>query len=128
MDQKKLTDIYVQTRRIYNLLGEVMDLSRQLADVLDRNDQVAVSMLLGMRNEPIEKLAATREAILQQLEDMEPEQSRRIRAVLNGAPAQREEEAGLAAQAAANDRLLKQVQELDKRLNLKITHEQSVYS
>lgn len=128
MDQKKLTDIHMQTRRIYKLLGEVMDLSQQLADVLDRNDQVAVSMLLGMRNEPIEKLTATKEAIQQLLEDMQPEQARRVRDILNGAPAQCEEEAGLAAQAATNNRLLQQVQEFDKRLNLKITHEQSIYS
>lgn len=128
MDQKKLTDIHVQIRRIYNLLGEVLDLSQQLASSLDRNDQVAMSMLLGMRNEPIERMQMAKEAIHQQLNDMPANEAEQMRALLNGAPPQNSQEEGLAAQVAANERLLKQVQTLDRQINLKIAHEQSVYS
>lgn len=127
MDQKQLIDIQAQTKRIYNLLGEVLDLSQQLADALDRNDQVTMSMLLSMRGEPIEKLALARDTIWQQLEDMEMEPAQRMRAILNGAPAQTEQERGLADQVASNNRLLKRVQALDQQLNRKITHEESVY-
>ncbi len=127
LDPKKLVDVHIQTRRIYNLLGEVLDLSQQLADVLDRNDQVAVTMLLGMRGEPIEKLAQARDAIFQQLNSMDPEQAQRMRALLNGAPAQTEQERGIAEQVRSNARLLERVQALDRQLNLKITHEESVY-
>ena len=128
MDENKLIDIKMQLRWSYKLMGEVMDLSHQLADALDRSDQVAVRMLLGMRNEPIEKLVAAKNAVQELLEDMEPRQAQHTRDILNGAPARYEQEKELAAQTAANDRLLKQLQEIDKRLNLKLTHEESIYS
>ena len=127
MDQAKLLDTHVQLRRIYNLLGEVQDLSRQLAEALDRNDQVSAQMLLSMRGEPIRQAALARESIMQQLAAL-PEQEREwLRALLNGAVTEDPFEKGIVEQAAANDRLLKQVQELDKGLNMKITRGESVY-
>lgn len=127
MDQAKLLETHVQLRRIYNSLGEVYDLSRQLAEALDRNDQVSAQMLLSMRGEPIRQAALARESITRQLAAL-PEQEREwLRSLLNGAGAEDPIEKGIADQAAANDRLLKQVQELDKGLNMKITRGESVY-
>ena len=48
MEASKLLDAQVQTKRIYNLLSEVMDLSQQLGQAMDRNDEVAARMLLAM--------------------------------------------------------------------------------
>ncbi len=127
MEQVRIMDAQVQTRRIYNLLGEVYELSQQLADAIDREDQVAVQMLLGMREEPIRKLAETKELLMQQIEEAEMEESVRLRALLNGEAAVAENEEGLANQVAVNARLLKQVHELDKRLNRKITRGKSIY-
>ena len=127
MGQTKWMDAQVHTRCIYNLLGEVLDLSQQLADALDRQDQVTIQMLLGMREEPIQNLAKRREILIQMLGDLPTEESERLRALLNGAAAETDEEIGLAQQVTANARLMQRVQELDQRINRKITHEKSIY-
>lgn len=127
MKQEKIADAHVQTRRIYNLLGEVQDLSQQLADALNYNDQVTVQMLLGMREEPLRKLAETKELLMQYVAEAGPEDAEHLRALLNGEDVAKENEKGLAEQVAVNMRVLKQVQELDKRLNQKITRGRSVY-
>ena len=56
METSALMDAHVQAKRIYNLLNEVMDLSRQMAEAMDRDDQVAIRMLVSMREEPVRKL------------------------------------------------------------------------
>ena len=124
MKQTKFMEAQVQARRIYNALGEVEDLSRQIAEALDRNDPVAVRMLLAMREEPLLAAHHARDILRQMLEDKETE---RLRALLNGAAAENSEESGLANQIAMNERLLKQVQELDRVLSQKIAREESVY-
>ena len=42
MEQDDLMKALVQVKRIGNLLNEVLDISQQLAEALDRNDQVSV--------------------------------------------------------------------------------------
>ncbi len=87
MKQETMADAHVQTRRMYNLLGEIIDLSQQLADAVNREDQITVQMLLGMREEPIQKLAETKELLMRQILEADPEDSERLRALLNGGSA-----------------------------------------
>lgn len=127
MEQTKLMDAHVQVRRVYNLLGEVMDLSRQLAEAIDRNDQVSMQMILAMREEPIRGILQAREALQQQMNVSSPEDAKRLRELLDGKPAANEQEAGIAKQVAANIRLLKQVQDIEQPLNRKISRDKSPY-
>lgn len=128
MEQTKLMDIHVQVRKMYNLLGEIMDLSQQLAQSVDRDDQVSVQMLLAMREEPIRKLLLAQEAIKQQLTALPPEDARYLRSLLDGHPARTAQEEPLARQIATNLRLLKRVQEIEKPLNQKICRDKSVFT
>lgn len=127
MEASTLLDAHVQAKRIYNLLNEVMDVSRQMAEAMDRNDQVAIQMLVSMREEPIHKLRQARRVLKEQREALEPETARRLTQLLNGEEAETEAEAPLAAQIGANRRLLEQVLELDRVLNRKLTREKSIY-
>ena len=68
MEASTLLDAHVQAKRIYNLLNEVMDVSRQMAEAMDRNDQVAIQMLVSMREEPIHKLRQARRVLKEQRE------------------------------------------------------------
>lgn len=128
METSALMDAHVQAKRIYNLLNEVMDLSRQMAEAMDRDDQVAIRMLVSMREEPVRKLRLARQALAEQKEALDPVSADRLAQLLNGAEAEVEAEAPLAAQMGANRRLLEQVLELDRVLNRKLTREESVYS
>ena len=127
MEQKYLLDAHVQARKMYNLLGEVYDLSKQLAEALDRNDEVTVQMLLSMRHEPIGELARVYEVLQEQAESVAQAGDERLRELLNGAQARTQEENGLAAQVAMNGRLLEQVQALEENLNRKISRENTIF-
>ena len=125
MEQTRLMEAQVQARRIYNALGEVESLSRQLAEALDRNDSVAVQMLLAMREEPLLAAHHARDILRQMVEGTDD--GGRLRALLNGGAAEQSEESALAAQIAMNERLLQQVRELDRVLSQKIARNKSVY-
>lgn len=127
MEASTLLDAHVQAKRIYNLLNEVMDVSRQMAEAMDRNDQVAIQMLVSMREEPVRKLQRARRALEEQRNALESETAQRLSRLLNGEAAETEAEAPLAAQVGANRRLLEQVLELDRVLNRKLTREESIY-
>ena len=125
MEQTRLMEAQVQARRIYNALGEVESLSRQLAEALDRNDSVAVQMLLAMREEPLLAAHHARDILRQMVEGTDD--GGRLRALLNGGAAEQSEDSALAAQIAMNERLLQQVRELDRVLSQKIARNKSVY-
>ena len=127
MEASTLLDAHVQAKRIYNLLNEVMDVSRQMAEAMDRDDQVAIQMLVSMREEPVHRLRQARRALEEQRDALEPEEALRLTQLRNGEEAKTEAEAPLAAQIGANRRLLEQVLELDRVLNRKLTREKSIY-
>lgn len=123
-----MMDALVLTKRMGNLLNEVLDLSRELAQAIDRDDQVSVEMLVSMRQEPIEKLTEVDEALRDLvLSAPDGDASAHLAGLLEGGPAEVPEERTLAELAASNRRRLDQVLELDKKINQKLTREESVY-
>ena len=127
MEASALMNIHVQLKRIYTALNETYDLTRQLADAVDRNDQVTVQMLVAMRQEPVEKLRRGQQ-VLDQLKAALPQEAQGpMEALLKGFGTPAPEEAALANQAAINQRLLKQLVDLDRIVNRKVTREKSIY-
>lgn len=127
MESSALMNIHVQLKRIYTALNETYDLTRQLADAVDRNDQVTVQMLVAMRQEPVEKLRRGQQ-VLDQLKAALPQEAQGpMEALLKGSGTPAPEEAALANQAAINQRLLKQLVDLDRIVNRKVTREKSIY-
>ncbi|MCI8539625.1 MAG: hypothetical protein HFF18_13390 [Oscillospiraceae bacterium] len=128
MEDKVLMDALVQLKRMGNLLNEALDLTQQIAQASDRNDQVAIQMLYGMRQDPIDKLEAADQALRDQLYDLtDVEEYGRLAAILNGTAEPEARERPLAEQAASNRRRLKQVLDLDRILNQKLAREKSIY-
>lgn len=131
MDEKTVMDALVQMKRIGNLLNEVEDLTRQLAQSIDRNDHVSTSMLIGMRAEPLGKLQAADQAVRDQLEAVkDPDAAAALSSMLNGGePAQADERAQvmLCEQVAANKRRLTHIMEVDRVLNQRMAREKSAY-
>lgn len=121
-----LTSVALQ-KRMYTLLVEGLDLTRQLADAVDRGDPVTMRLILSMRAEPFEKLHDVRRALEERKNALPPEDSARLAGLLNGEAAQRAEERPLAEQVAVNRRLLTQLFELDKAVSLKLGKDQSHY-
>ena len=127
MTGAQLLDAQVQEKRRYALLSELFDLTRQLAEAVDRSDEVTIQMLLSMREEPLAQMRQVEENLIRQRAALAEEDGRRLEELHSGAPARRQEENALSEQVGANRRLLGQLVELDKRINKKVTREKSVY-
>ena len=125
-----MTEILMLVKRIGTLFNEVIDLSKQLGEAIDRRDEVAIKMVLAMRSEPIEKLMIADRSLRELLMSLESgEESARIRAILNGDEdkATTEQEKLLAEQAAMNIRAHQKLLELDGVLNRRIAKDKSIY-
>ena len=127
MTGAQLLDAQVQEKRRYALLSELFDLTKQLAEAVDRNDEVTIQMLLSMREGPLAQMRQVEENLTRQRSSLSEEDGRRLEELLSGAQAQRQEENALSGQVGTNRRLLGQLVELDKRVNKKVTRETSVY-
>ncbi len=128
MTDKEIVDFHVLERKRYNLLKEVLDLSKQLGDSIDRNDQVTMRMLLSMRQDPISKLEKVKEeidAVLGSLSQIEQDQFQRMLAGVNQAETKAEQ--ALQAQSLETVAVLNEVLALDKRINQRVAGENSVY-
>ena len=127
MESSALLDIHVQLKRIYTALNETYDLTRQLAEAVDRNDQVTVQMLVAMRQEPVEKMVHAKRTLELQQDALPEADGARLRALLKGAAAEDPGEEAFVKQVGMNDRLLRQLCDLDRVLNKKLTRDKSIY-
>ena len=93
MEAPALMDAHVQLKRIYTALNEALDLTRQLADAVDRDDQISAQMLISMRQEPTDKLARAQQALEQQRRSLPAGDAARLSAILKGAEAETAEAA-----------------------------------
>ena len=132
MTEKAVMDALVQMKRTGNLLNEVEDLTRQIGESIDRNDQVSMQMLIGMREEPLAKLQAADQALREQLEDLDDRyEAAQLASMLNGGlPADPEERSQqmLCDQVASNNRHLKRIMEMDQRLSQRLNQGNSTRS
>lgn len=127
MEAAQINKAYATEKKMYVLLNEAYDLTKQLADAVDREDRVTIQMTLAMRREPLKALHDARKSLEQQRDALGDEDARSLTELLNGAAAQRQEEVNLAEQVAKNTRLLNRVLALDKEINLKFNREKSQY-
>lgn len=120
-------ELTVLERKKYNYLTEVQDVTRQLAESLDRNDQVSARMLVAMRQDPIRQLAEVDNAERLRLSTFPGEDRDRAEALRRGEPPREDSERIFSEQAGKTRRLLEQVVELDRRTSVRMAGEQSFY-
>lgn len=120
-------ELTVLERKKYNYLIEVQDVTRQLAETLDRNDQVSARMLVAMRQDPIRQLAEVDDGEKFRLSTFPAEDQDRAEALRRGEPPQEEGERIFAEQAGKTRRLLEQVVAMDRRASVQMAGAQSFY-
>ena len=125
--ESALAELARRKREQLGLLNEVSDLTKQLADAIDRKDQVSVQMVLAMRDGPIRAMRALEDGIEDLLPALPEEDARRCDALLHGAAAETPEEEPLAALAAQFRSRLKSVAELDETLSVRMGGKKSFY-
>ena len=128
MTKRDWLDLAVLARKQYNCLSEVLGLSQQLGEALDRSDDVSVRLLVSMRQDPILRLEEIKAAIGSKRDSMPPEEWERVNDLNGGAQPQDQDEKVYLNQVGSVRRILERVLELDRRLNRRLAGENSFYA
>lgn len=128
MTESELMDLTVLERKKYNYLNEVLDLSKQMGEALDRGDEVSMQMLLALRGEPILHLQEVDQTARSRRESLTPQDRQRLKELLDGAQPREQGEALFTEQSGKARRLLERVIGLDKQLSLRMSGKDSFYS
>ena len=127
MELHELDELCKRRRDQILCLMEVSDLTEQLAEAVDRNDQVSVSMLLSMREAPVQRLYEMEQRLQEYLLHLPETSAIRSHELLEGAQPERQEEQQLHEKNASYRRILTSVLERDKRLSLRLGGPKSFY-
>ena len=128
MTKSDWLDLTVLERQKYNHLSELMDLTRQLGEAIDRGDEVSVRILVSMRNDPLVGLEELKKATQLRTEALSREERERVEELNSGASPEDENETLYANQAGSARRLWERVVELDQRLNRRMAGDDSFYA
>lgn len=120
-------ELTVLERKKYNYLVELQDLTGQLAENLDRNDQVSVRMLVAMRQDPVRLLAEVDNSGKIRLAALSEEDRCRAEELLKEGQPRDDGERVFLEQAQKTRRLLEQVVAMDRRVSMKMAGENSFY-
>lgn len=129
MDKAIFQELLVQQKKKYIQLSEVLDVTIQMADAIEREDNVSVSMLIAMRQEPLLVIDEIQQAVGERLDSLPAGVSAHLQALLTGRGTETaaEEERALDAQCQMNFRLLSRIVMIDKRLSQKMGKDNSYY-
>lgn len=127
MTKNDWLELTVLERKKYNCLLEVEDATRQLAQALDRNDQVAAQMLVALRQDPLLKLEEVDRGEKQRKAALPAEDQDRLRILLRDQEARYDGESAFLEQAGKTRKLLERVVELDRRISLRVAGDHSFY-
>lgn len=128
MSKEICDQLFTKKKRQYVSLVEVFDFTRQLAEAVDRHDEISVKITLSMRQEPLVELSELDDQIRAIVESQPEEYAIRLSELLSGAEAELPEERALSEQVLQNQRLLERVQEMDMSISRKIDPKRSFYN
>ena len=108
-------------------LIEVADVTRRIAESVDRGDPVAAQMMLGEREQPVRELGELEEGIRAYVLDRSEHEAIRLGELLGGGEPETEDEKALAEQVTKFRRVLDSVLALDRELSIRLGGNQSFY-
>ena len=119
-----MAEIEILLQRRYNSLREIERLTREMLDTVSRGDEISLSLMLDMRADEIEKYMVCQEQIWKKAEEG-PLESDTVRRIMDTDPDEGLETGIKADQTAYQIRkktvkLLREVQQLDQQLSLRI--------
>ena len=123
-----LAELLALQRKVLRKLNEAMGITRELAEAVEREDQVSVRLLLSSRQMPLLELQELDAAMdLKRCELSGADEAAFDRLVTRRGAAEDPAEQELADQLARNRRVLEQLTELDRRVSEKLCRERSIY-
>ena len=127
MGRRELEELCGRKKSQTVKLIEVTDLTRQIAEALDRRDEVAAQLLLSERERPVRELSEQEEGIRAYLLELPEEQAIRLNELLSGGAAETEEEKPLAEETARFRRLLEALLAFDRETSIRFGGSRSFY-
>ena len=133
MDMEFVESLRQSKRKAYMKLDELFDLTEQLAQAVDRRDEVSSKMLLGMRQQPLLDLQEIEETVRQGVLSQPEEDARRLSILLQGEPPtegepENESEKALRELCERSRRQLDRIAQLDRRISLGMGGKRSYYN
>lgn len=123
-----LAELLALQRKVLRKLNEALGITRELAEAVEREDQVSVRLLLSSRQMPLLELQELDAAMdLKRCELSGADEAAFDRLVTRRGAAEDSAEQELADQLARNRRVLEQLTQLDRRVSEKLCRERSIY-
>ena len=123
-----LAELLALQRKVLRKLNEALGITRELAEAVEREDQVSVRLLLSSRQMPLLELQELDAAMdLKRCELSGADEAAFDRLVTRRGAAEDPAEQELADQMARNRRVLEQLTQLDRRVSEKLCRERSIY-
>ena len=123
-----LAELLALQRKVLRKLNEALGITRELAEAVEREDQVSVRLLLSSRQMPLLELQELDAAMdLKRCELNGADEAAFDRLVTRRGAAEDPAEQELADQLARNRRVLEQLTQLDRRVSEKLCRERSIY-
>lgn len=130
-DQELWIEILKQLQRRYQAVNEAFRVTKEIAEALSRDDRVAAQMLLGMRQEELDRLSKSEEKIYMLLECVNLQERAEILALLKGerraSPEASFEEKKIGEIGENIRRSLEKTVELDRIISVKLAGKDSFY-
>lgn len=129
MDSHVIAAALATERKCYAALTEVMELTQNLSDAVQRQDQVTVQMFLSMRQEPINQLKEYRSLQRKRCASLPEEESAALWKVLTGKGADGTGQLqDLEKVVGQNQSLLERIQQADRQVSVRLGGKKSFYS
>lgn len=129
MDSHVIAAALATERKCYAALTEVMELTQDLSDAVQRQDQVTVQMFLSMRQEPINRLKEYRSLQRKRCASLPEEESAALWKVLTGKGADGTGQLqDLEKVVGQNQSLLERIQQADRQVSVRLGGKKSFYS
>ncbi len=130
MEDSMLVEILKEMQKKYMCIVEIERITREMGDVLSRNDRESVQMLLGMRQDEMNKADVCIRNIEYLLSALSPEDSNQVRAWLNG-DEDRNPDGPMAAKLVEKGKsiklALKRTIEADRHISMRLSGKDSYY-
>ena len=127
LSKQELDAALAAERAMYRALSEVQDITRELLDAVDRQDQVSVRLFLSMRQEQINQLRDQKELLKKQYGGLPKEEGDLLRQILSGKKPAGVEGEALSLQVERNRALLERTLQADKALSRRLAGRESFY-
>lgn len=127
MGKRELEELCKRKKDETVKLIEVADVTRRIAEAVERRDEMSARMLIDEREDPVRELRELEEGIRTYLLEVPETEAIRLNELLRGGEPETEDEKPLAEQTAQFRRILESVAGVDKQLSLRLGGSQSFY-